>query len=94
MLEKITLKQILAGGLGGGFALLFAYQMAEGQSDARSAMSEISSQHVSMQQAAESAKELAGRSYMANERVLYVLRIMCVNQAKTDEARRLCLAEQ
>lgn len=93
MLEKITLKQVLAGGGGLAFAVLFASQMAQGQTEARTAMAELQRQHEQMVQAADATKDLAGRSYMANERVLYVLRVLCVNDAKTAEARRLCLAE-
>lgn len=93
MLEHVTLKQLLAGGGGVGFGLLFAYQMAAGQTEARGAMERMQVQHSEIVAAASETKELAGRSYMANERVLFVLRVMCVNQAQTAEARRLCLAE-
>lgn len=93
MLEKLTAKQIAGAIGGGGFALLFAYQMAEGQSESRAAMQAMKDQHAQIVSAADATKELAGRSYMANERVLFVLRVMCVNQAKDAESRRLCLSD-
>lgn len=50
----------------------------------------VESQHAEMIQHSARVEDLMGRSYMANERVLFVLRAMCVNDAKTLEARRLC----
>lgn len=86
MLEKVTLKQILTTGGLGGLAILFAYQLSEGQVDTREALAKMEQQHVRM-------IELAEQSSKTDARVLRVLQITCVNQAQTAEARRLCLSD-
>lgn len=53
----------------------------------------VERQHGDMLTHAERTEDLMGRTYMSSERALYVLRAMCVNDAKTPEARRLCLEE-
>lgn len=51
----------------------------------------IEAQHGTMLQYAEQTKSFISESKVGNERVLSVLVQMCVNDAKNQEARRLCL---
>lgn len=54
----------------------------------------IENQHANMISHAERTEDLMGRAYMSSERILWVLRMQCVNAAKTPDARRLCLTEE
>jgi hypothetical protein len=53
----------------------------------------MEAQHTQAAAAAEAAKDLAGRALMTNERVLWVLQVMCANDAKNAEARERCLRD-
>lgn len=54
----------------------------------------IESQHTEMNQHASRTEDSMGRTYMSTEKVLYVLQTMCVNDAKTNDARERCLREK
>lgn len=54
----------------------------------------IESQHVEMNEHASRTEDAMGRTHMSTEKVLYVLQIMCVNDAKTSDARERCLREK
>lgn len=53
----------------------------------------IEQQHTSMTAHAERTEDLMGSNFMATERVFHMLQVMCVNDAKTADARRLCLKD-
>lgn len=54
----------------------------------------MESQHMQAAESASAAKDLAGRALMTNERVLWVLQVMCANDARTNDARERCLREK
>lgn len=80
-------------GLPGAIAVFLVWRLAAGFDLFDVRLRAIESQHTEMLQHSERVEDLMGRSYMSSERVLYVLRIMCANEARTPEARRLCLED-
>jgi hypothetical protein len=80
-------------GLPGVIACFLVWKLADGFEVFDVRLKAIESQHAEMLTHSERIEDLMGRAYMGNERVLYVLRAMCVNDAKSQEARRLCLEE-
>lgn len=91
---KIDWNAVGKYGIPGVIALVFTFSTVRGfdKFDARLAAMEI--QHTQAAAAAEAAKDLAGRALMTNERVLWVLQVMCANDAKTNDARERCLREE
>lgn len=51
----------------------------------------IEEQHSAQVGHSQRVENLVGSVYMSSERLLFVLRTMCVNEARSDEARRRCL---
>lgn len=80
-------------GIPGVIALLFTYSTIQGFEKFDQRLGVIEQQHAHAAATAEAAKDLAGRALMTNERVLWVLQIMCSNDAKTNEARERCLRD-
>lgn len=81
-------------GLPGAIAMFLVYRLSTGFDAFDVRLKAIEQQHVSSAVAAETAKELAGRSLMTNEKILWILQVMCANDAKTNEARERCLRER
>lgn len=80
-------------GIPGVIAMFLVWRLALGFDAVDIRLKALEQQHAQASQAAETAKDLAGRALMTNEKVLWVLRIMCTNDAKTNEARERCLRE-
>lgn len=91
---KIDWNAVAKVGIPGVIAMFLVWKLADGFDIFEKRLSAIESQHAEQSQHAARTEDLMGRSYMSNERVLYVLRTMCVNDAKTAEARRLCLEDR
>lgn len=51
-------------------------------------------QHSNMLGAMQTMIDNQGRTYEATERILFVTRVACANEAKTAEARRQCLSDR
>lgn len=82
------LNTVIKLGIPGALAVFLVWWMT-GEFSVR--LRAIEAQHVSMIGHSERVEDLMGRTYMSNERVLFVLRVMCANEAKSAEARRMCL---
>jgi hypothetical protein len=80
-------------GIPGVIALAFTWSTITGFDKFDVRLAAMEQQHAHAAAAAEAAKDLAGRALMTNERVLWVLRTMCANDAKTNDARERCLRE-
>jgi hypothetical protein len=78
-------------GIPGVIAMFLVYRLAVGFDIFESRLKAIEAQHVSAFAASDSAKELAGRSLMTTERILWMLSVMCANDARTAEQRERCL---
>jgi len=90
---KIDWNAVAKVGIPGVIAMFLVYNLSTGFEKFDARLGAMERQHSDMLQHSERIEDLMGRTYMSNERVLYVLRQMCVNDAKTAEARRLCLEE-
>jgi len=88
------LNAIVKLGIPGAIAVFLVWRLASGFEVFDVRLSAIEAQHAHAAVATEAAKDLAGRSLMTNERVLWVLQVMCANDAKTSEARERCLRER
>lgn len=91
---NIDWKEVGRVGIPGVIAMWFAFNVVTGFDKFDVRLRAMESQHVAAAEAALAAKDLAGRALMTNERVLWVLQVMCANDAKTSDARRLCLEEK
>lgn len=80
-------------GIPGAIAIFLVWRLAGGFDLFDVRLRAIEQQHAEMNSHGQRMEDLAGRAYMANERVLYVLKVMCANEAKTNDARRLCLED-
>lgn len=81
-------------GLPGVIACFLVYRLAIGFEVFDARLKAIESQHSAAAVVAESSKDLAGRAYMTNERILWTLQIMCANDARSDAARERCLRDR
>lgn len=81
-------------GIPGAIAMFLVYNLATGFDKFDTRLKAMEAQHSQAALAAESTKDLAGRALMANERILWVLQVMCANDAKTTESRERCLRER
>lgn len=80
-------------GIPGVIACFLVWKLADGFEVFDVRLKAIESQHAAAAISAESAKDLAGRSLMSSERILWVLQAMCANDAKSNDARERCLRE-
>lgn len=78
-------------GIPGVIAMFLVYKLAIGFESFDVRLKAIEGQHIQAAAAGAEAKDLAGRALMTNERVLWVLQVMCANEAKSSEARERCL---
>lgn len=92
-MKPLDWNAILKLGIPGVIAMWFSYNIVIGFDKFDTRLRAMELQHAAAAQAAESAKDLAGRALMTNERVLWVLQIMCSNDAKTNDARERCLRD-
>lgn len=81
-------------GIPGVIALAFTYSTIIGFDKFDARLAAMEQQHAYAAAAADAAKDLAGRALMTNERVLWVLQVMCANEARTSDARERCLRER
>ena len=93
MFSKEDWTAIAKVGIPGVIAMFLVYNLATGFDKFDTRLGAIEQQHVSAAEATAAAKDLAGRALVTNERTLWVLRTMCVNDAKTSEARERCLRD-
>lgn len=91
MLKKEWADAIIKIGIPGVMAGFLIYWMT-GEFSAR--LKAIEAQHVTMTMTGEFSKDLIGRSLMANERILWVLKVICANEAADREERDNCLREE
>lgn len=80
-------------GVPAAIAVFLVYRLASGFDTFDLRLKALEAQHTLAADSALAAKDLAGRALMTNERVLFVLQTMCVNDAKTADARERCLRE-
>ena len=90
---KIDWNAIAKVGIPGLIAMFLVYRLAIGFEAFDVRLKAIEAQHISAAAATEAAKDLAGRALMTNEKVLWVLQVMCANDARTNEARERCFRE-
>lgn len=81
-------------GIPGAIAVFLVWRLAGGFDLINARLQAVESQHATIATVAETTKDLTGRTLMTNERVLWVLQVMCANDAKTSEARERCLRER
>ena len=81
-------------GIPGVIACFLVWRLATGFDIFDKRLSAIETQHVQAFSAADSIKDLSGRALMTNERVLWVLQVMCANEAKNNEARERCFSRE
>jgi hypothetical protein len=91
---KIDWDAVAKAGVGGTIALYLVYRMAAGFDTFDVRLRAIENQHVDMLNHSARVEDLMGRSYMSSERILWVLKVQCANDAKTADARKLCFQEQ
>lgn len=91
---NIEWKEVYKHGVPAVAMLYLMWRLANGFDMFEARLRAVEGQHADMLQHTARIEDLMGRSYMGNERVLYVLRQMCVNDAKSQDARRLCLEEK
>lgn len=90
---KIDWNAVAKLGIPGVIALFLVYRLALGFDIFDTRLKALEIQHQAAAVAAESARDLAGRALMTNERVLWVLQTMCINDARTAEQRERCLGD-
>ncbi len=93
-MDKLDWNAVAKIGIPGVIAMFLVYRLAVGFDAFETRLSAIETQHAQAAEANSVAKDLAGRALMTNERVLWVLQVMCANDAKTSEARERCLRFQ
>jgi hypothetical protein len=81
-------------GIPGIIAMFLVYNIVTGFEKFDIRLQALETQHTVAATAATDAKDLAGRALMTNERVLWVLQVMCTNEAKTADARERCIRER
>lgn len=91
---RIDWNAIAKVGLPGFIACFLVYNLAEGFNKFDTRLHALEIQHGLAAESAAAAKDLAGRALMTNEKVLWVLQVMCANDAKTSDARERCLRER
>lgn len=91
---KIDWNAVAKVGLPGVIACFLVWKMAEGFDMFEVRLKAIENQHAEMINHSERVEDLMGRAYMGSERILWVLKVTCANQAKTNDARKLCLEDQ
>lgn len=80
-------------GIPGTIAMFLVYNLTMGFDKFDARLKAMEAQHSQAAISSEAAKDLAGRALMANERILWVLQVMCANDARTPDARERCLRE-
>lgn len=84
-------------GIPGVIAIFLVWRLSEGFDvfSVRIAAleSKVQTDHARIAAHSDRMEDLTGRAYMLNEKILRVMQIMCANEAKSPEARRLCLSE-
>ena len=90
---KLDWNAIAKVGIPGVIAMWFSYNIVTGFDKFDIRLRAMEQQHAHAASAAEAAKDLAGRALMTNERILWMLSVMCANDAKTNDARERCLRE-
>lgn len=93
-MEKDWLNTIVKLGVPGAIAVFLVWRLAGGFDVINTRLLAVENQHAAIAAQAEATKDLTGRVLMSNERVLWVLQVMCANDAKTPEARERCLRER
>lgn len=78
-------------GIPGGIAVFLVWKMAGGFDVVDVRLRSIEGQQTQMSVSADRMEAAISRSSMASERVLFVLRQICVQNAKTASDRRDCL---
>lgn len=91
---KIDWNAVGKVGIPGVIALWFTYNTVIGFDKFDQRLHAMELQHAAAAEAAAAAKDLAGRALMTNEKVLFVLQVMCANDAKSNDARERCLRER
>lgn len=91
---KLDWNGIAKVGLPGVIALFLVYKISTGFDMFEVRMRALEVQHQEAASAYIQAKDIAGRALMINDRVLWVLQTMCVNDARTPEGRERCLRER
>ena len=91
---KLDWNAIAKVGVPGAIALYLVWNLTTGFDKFDSRLAAMEVQHAHAAEASAVAKDIAGRGLMTNEKILWILKVMCVNDAQTKEARELCLAER
>lgn len=90
---KIDWSAVGKVGIPGVIAMFLVYNIVMGFDKFDARLAAMERQHAAAASATEAAKDLAGRALMTNEKVLWVLQVMCANDAKNNEARERCFRE-
>lgn len=81
-------------GIPGVIALFLVWRLSDGFDKFDNRLGAMEHQHVAAAQQVAEAEDLAGRALMTNERVLWVLEVMCANEAKDRDARERCFSSR
>ncbi len=84
---------ILKLGIPGAIAIFLVYRMAQGFDVVAVRLGNLEGQQTQVLSEHLRLADLSGRAAMLQEKILNVLRVQCVNAARTDDARRNCLEE-
>lgn len=87
------LQVILKIGLPGAIAVFLVYRLAGGFDIVDVRLKAIETQHAQMLNAGERLQDAVGRAALSSDRVLLVLRQICVQNANSAADRRDCLRE-
>lgn len=90
---RIDWSAVAKVGIPGVIAMFLVYNLATGFDKFDKRLQAMEVQHAHAATASAEAKDIAGRALMTNEKVLWVLRTICANEAMTAAARRDCLRE-
>lgn len=91
MSDAISWNAVAKVGIPGVIAMFLVWRLSSGFDMFETRLKAIEQQQIAATATSENAKELAKRALATNERVLWVLQIMCTNDAKNNDARERCL---
>lgn len=92
-MTKIDWNAVAKVGIPGVIAMFLVWKLADGFDIFDKRLQAIEQQHATMSSHSDKTEDLMGRAYMSSERVLYVLKTMCIQNAHTAQERRDCLQE-
>jgi len=90
---RIDWNAVAKVGIPGVIACFLVYNLAQGFDKFDARLHAVEVQHQTMATHSERTEDLMARTYMANQKLLNVVRQLCVQDAKTLADRRECLKD-